>query len=93
MTAKEKAIKELKTIPNIGPKVSEKLYRVGIKKVSDLKARDPEEIYVKCCGDVGYQIDRCFLYVIRQAVYFASTKNPDPELLQWNLWSDENLKR
>ncbi len=92
MIEKEKAIKDLKTIPSVGLKIAEKFYSVGIKKVSDLKDRDPEEIYVKCCGAEGYQIDRCFLYVIRQAVYFASTKNPDPELLQWNLWSDKNLK-
>jgi hypothetical protein len=93
MTDKERAIKELKTIPNIGPRIADKFFNIGIKKVSDLKDRDPEEIYVKCCGAEGYQIDRCFLYVIRQAVYFASTKNPDPALLQWNIWSDKNQQR
>jgi len=91
MSKKEKSIKELKSIPNIGPRIAEKFYNIGLKKVSDLKDRNPEEIYLRCCAAEGYQIDRCLLYVIRQAVYFASTKNPDPALLQWNLWSDENL--
>ncbi len=93
MTDKEKIIKELETIPWIGNASSARLYEVGVRKISDLKDADPEHIYLKSCAKAGERIDRCWLYVIRCAVYFASTKNPDPNLLQWNFWSDKNMKR
>lgn len=92
MTDKEKTIKELETIPWIGKASSERLYEVGIRKVSDLKNADSEEIYMESCAKAGERIDRCWLYVIRCAVYYASTKNPNPAMLQWNFWSDKNQK-
>lgn len=32
--------------------------------------------------------DRCVLYVFRCAVYYASTPQPEPELLRWWNWKD-----
>lgn len=93
MTDKEKILKGLRTIPWIGKKSANYLYDVGIRKVSDLKNADPEGVYAKSCLKRGEQIDRCWLYVIRCAVYYASTKNPNPAMLKWNFWSDKNQKR
>jgi hypothetical protein len=90
MTDKEKTIKELMTIPSIGKSISSKLYAIGIRKISDLKNKDPEEIFFKCCAKDNEQHCRCFLYTIRCAVYYASTKNPDPALLRWNSWGNKN---
>jgi len=89
---KEESIKELKTIPWIGKASSQYLYDIGIRKVTDLKNRDPEELYFKSCAQQGRQIDRCWLYVIRCAVYYASHEVHNPAMLKWNFWSDANLK-
>lgn len=90
MSSKYKSIKELMTIPSVGKSIANKFYGIGIKKISDLKDKDPEEIYFKCCAADNEQHCRCFLYTIRCAIYFASTKNPDPALLKWNRWGDKN---
>ena len=38
-------------------------------------------------------IDRCMLYVLRCAVYFASTPRPEPEKLLWWNWKDPRPAR
>jgi len=86
---KESSIKELMTIPSVGKSIANKFYNIGITKISDLKNRNPEEIYFKCCAYDGEKHCRCFLYVVRCAVYFASTKNPNPDKLRWNAWGDK----
>jgi hypothetical protein len=86
---KESSIKELMTIPSVGRSIANKFYNIGITKISDLKNRNPEEIYFKCCAYDGEKHCRCFLYVIRCAVYFASTKTPNPDKLRWNAWCDK----
>ena len=89
MAKKDKSIKELMTIPSVGKSIANKLYGIGVHKISDLKDRDPEEIFIKCCAKDNEQHCRCFLYAIRCAIYFASTKNPNPEKLFWNYWKDK----
>jgi hypothetical protein len=79
---------ELQTIPGVGPSIAQDLHRLGIRKVSDLRGRDPEMMYLQSCNKAGKQIDRCLLYVYRCAVYFASTARPDPERLKWWNWKD-----
>ena len=86
---KDESIKELKTIPSIGKNLAEDLYNIGIRKISDLKDKDPEELYFKSCAHDGQQHCRCVLYVYKCAVYFANTKNPNPEKLRWNYWKDK----
>lgn len=82
-------LKDLQTIPGIGKNIAQDFWNIGIKKVSDLKGKDPEKLYLKLCAKQGYQIDRCVLYVCRCAVYFAQTKNPKPEKLKWWNWKDK----
>ena len=82
-------LKELQTIPGVGKSISQILWNIGIEKVSDLKGKDPEELYFRICVDQGYQVDRCVLYVCRSSVYFADNKNPDPEKLKWWNWKDK----
>ena len=82
-------LKELQTIPGVGKSISQILWNIGIENVSDLKGKDPEELYLRICADQGYQVDRCVLYVCRSSVYFAENKNPDPEKLKWWNWKDK----
>ncbi|MBA1341407.1 MAG: hypothetical protein C5S40_04640 [ANME-2 cluster archaeon] len=82
-------LKELQTIPGVGKSISQTFWNIGIEKVSDLKGKDPEELYFRICVDQGCQVDRCVLYVCRSSVYFADNKNPDPEKLKWWNWKDK----
>ncbi|MEJ0021824.1 MAG: helix-hairpin-helix domain-containing protein [Candidatus Doudnabacteria bacterium] len=83
-------LKELLVIPGIGKSIAQDLFDLGIRKVSDLKGKDPEKLYKDFCYLQGQQIDRCLLYVFRGAVYFASHKTHDPEKLKWWNWKDQN---
>ena len=88
LTEEQKILKELQVIPGVGKSIARDLYDLGIRKVADLKERDPEQMYLHSCEQVGMQIDRCLLYVYRCAVYFASEPEHDPELLKWWNWKD-----
>ena len=84
----ENVLKKLQIIPGIGPKLSKEFFDIGVKSVSDLKGKDPEKLYLKICAKRGRKIDPCVLYVCRSSVYFAETKNPNPEKLKWWKWKD-----
>jgi len=83
---RQSALKQLQTIPGIGKSIAVDLYELGIRKVSDLKGKNPEKLYLKRCRQQGVRIDPCLLYTFRCAVYFASHKHHDPELLKWWNW-------
>jgi hypothetical protein len=78
----------LTEVPGVGPSIAENLWALGIRAVSDLKGRDPEELYRALCEYEGVLVDRCALYVFRCAVYYASEPVHDPERLKWWNWKD-----
>ena len=84
----EKVLKELQIIPGVGKSIAQDLYEIGIRKVGDLKNKNPQRLYDDICYKQGQKIDRCMLYVMRGAVYFASQKSHDPEKLKWWNWKD-----
>lgn len=86
---KSQILKELQTIPGVGKSISEDLFNIGITSIKDIAQEKPEVLYEKCCIRQGVQIDRCLLYVFRCAVYFASHKTHNPELLKWWNWKDK----
>jgi hypothetical protein len=79
---------ELEVIPGIGRNMVTHLNKLGIFKVSDLLGKSPEVLYQLEEDMEGTHIDRCVLYVYRCAVYYAETKNPEPEKLKWWKWKD-----
>lgn len=79
---------DLKTIPGVGPNMEEHLRAIGIACVEDLVGADPEELFARDCIVHGGSVDRCCLYVYREAVYFAETEVPDPDKLKWWAWKD-----
>lgn len=79
----------LQAIPGVGPAMARDLMDLGVHRISQLKDRDPEKLFDQLCTIRGYQVDKCVLYVFRCAIYFASTGNPDPELLQWWNWKNK----
>ena len=79
---------ELQRIPGIGPRMEEDLVDLGIRRIRDLEDRDPAEMFEALRELRGTYLDRCVLYVFRCAVYFAETREPEPELLDWWNWKD-----
>lgn len=88
LTKTENAVKQLCTIPSIGPKVGMMLVEIGIREVADLRGRDPQQLYKAICRTRNETLDRCVLYHFRCAVYFAEHKTHKPELLKWWAWKD-----
>lgn len=81
-------LKELQQIPGIGPSIAQDLLNIGITKIADLKGANPQGLYDRICAFQGQQIDRCVLYTMRCAVYFATNKKHNPEKLKWWNWKD-----
>ncbi len=81
---------ELEQIPGVGKSIAEDLHHIGITSVDQLRGKDPEQLYRKLCDFKASPVDRCMLYVLRCAVYYASNSDPDPELLKWWNWKDED---
>jgi hypothetical protein len=88
MVMKAIVLKEFQTIPGVGKSVAGDFWNLGLRKIADLKRQDPQKLYDALCEFQGVKGDRCMLYVMRCAVYFASTKKPKPDLLKWWNWKD-----
>jgi len=82
------ALKDFRRIPGVGKSIAVDLWNLGLRSVADLRGRAPETLYADFEALVGHHVDRCMLYVLRCAVYFAETPRPDPERLKWWNWKD-----
>ena len=91
MPEKDKALKELQTIPGVGKKLAQSFWQIGITKVKDFSKRSPEGLYNKLCAYYGFELDRCVLYICRSAVYFASSQQPDLMKSKWWYWKDKKV--
>jgi len=87
---KKKSVFEI--IPGVGKSISRDFLDLGYRSVQELKTENPEQMYTKLCSLRGQNIDRCVLYVFREAVYFSNSVKPESELLKWWNWKDNNLK-
>ncbi len=81
---------ELEQIPGVGKSIAQDLRHLGITSIDELKGKDPEQLYRRLCDFKASPVDRCMLYVLRCAVYYASNSDPDPELLKWWNWKDRD---
>ena len=59
-----------------------------MRSIADLRGASPDDLYDRICLYEGAPVDRCMLYVMRCAVYFASNTIHDPERLKWWRWKD-----
>lgn len=82
---------DLQSIPGIGPSMAQDLRDLGYYKVEDLSGQNPELMFQQLRLMHGANIDRCVLYVFRCAVYYATEKEHEPELLKWWAWQDRTL--
>lgn len=83
-----KVLGDLRRIPGVGKAIALDLWNLGLRSVDDLRGRDPADLYARLEALAGTHVDRCMLYVLRCAVYFAETADPDPERLKWWNWKD-----
>jgi len=88
MPAAPETIKELTVIPGVGKSIANDLVKIGILRIEDLKGKNPEELFYRSNVLAGRVQDRCLLYVIRCAVYFAEGGR-DREKLKWWNWKDK----
>ena len=88
--ADPRVLQALQAIPGVGKSVSLDLWNLGIRSIEDLRGQDAQELYDRLCTMQQAKIDRCMLYTLRCAVYFASTEERDPELLKWWNWKNRN---
>jgi hypothetical protein len=89
---RNKALKELQSIPGVGKCIAEDLWNMGFRSSADLKGLDPDKMYLDFQKIQVGPVDRCMLYVFRCAVYYVSEKDHDPELLKWWNWKDRKLQ-
>ena len=81
-------LKLFQEIPGVGKTIAQDFLNIGLCSMDDLKTADPEELYMRLCAFQEQKVDRCMLYVLRCAVYYASHTKHDPELLKWWNWKD-----
>ncbi|MCW1930079.1 MAG: helix-hairpin-helix domain-containing protein [Candidatus Kerfeldbacteria bacterium] len=75
---------QLEHIPGIGKSLAEDLRAIGIQRTSDLRGKNPEELYKRSNEYAGVVQDPCVLYTFRCAVYFANGGREKKKLLWWN---------
>ncbi|HEX8245059.1 MAG TPA: helix-hairpin-helix domain-containing protein [Longimicrobium sp.] len=81
-------LKDFRRIPGVGKSIALDLWDLGLRRVDELRGADPQALYDHLCRLRGMHIDRCMLYVLRCAVYFASEREHEPEKLLWWNWKD-----
>ena len=79
----------LTEIPNVGPKVADKLRRLDVHDAADLRGRDPHELFERLCALDGRRHDPCLLDTFVAAVDFADGGPPRP----WWEYSRERKER
>ena len=87
---KQLSTKSLERIPGVGKKIAQEMQNIGIRSIDQLKDKNPQKLYEKLCEVKASPPDRCLLYVLRCAVYYASNTERDPKLLKWWNWKDKN---
>lgn len=81
---------DLRLIPGVGESIEKDLQNIGINQISDLKGKNPEDLYMRHNDVKGFTDDKCLLYVFRLAVYFANNEAHEAEKLKWWYWKDKN---
>ena len=86
---KTTGLQELEQIPGVGKTIAQSMRDIGIGSVNDLRGRSAEQLYERLCEFKASPVDRCMLYVLRCAIYYASNTEHDPEMLKWQNWKDK----
>jgi hypothetical protein len=66
-------LRELQTLPNIGPAGARDLVLLGIGSAADLKGRTADELYDALCAKTGLSQDPCVWDTFASVIHFAET--------------------
>jgi hypothetical protein len=66
-TGKSEDIKRLQTLKNIGPKMAEKLYILGIRTPEQIRKSNPDKLFERLKA-IDAKVDPCELYAFRGAI-------------------------
>ncbi|MHC4657480.1 MAG: helix-hairpin-helix domain-containing protein [Planctomycetota bacterium] len=86
---KQSTLTKLEEIPGVGKSIAQDLRDIGIRSVNELKGKKADQLYKKLCDFKASPVDKCMLYVIRCAIYYASNTDHNPGLLKWWNWKDK----
>lgn len=86
---KEIILKEFQTLPSVGKAVALDLWNIGIRNISDLKGKNPMELYERLNYITGMKHDICMLYSFRCMVYYVNEAQHDKQKLNWWYWKDK----
>lgn len=79
---------DLQQVPGIGAKKEKLLTELGYSSLSELKAADADELYLRDCVKEGWKLDKCVLYAFRCAVAYANDPAPDSSRYRWWYFAD-----
>lgn len=78
---------DLRGIPGVGESIAWELNDLGLLRVEQLRGQDAEALHARMMAEQGTDFQRCALYVVRFAIYFAEG-GLEPERLLWRNWKD-----
>lgn len=61
---REAALRDLRSMVNIGKRMSEVLYSLGVRSAKQMMRENPERLYARLVKRDG-KVDRCVLYTFR----------------------------
>lgn len=68
----------LEDIPNIGPRMADRLRKIGIQRPSQLRGKDPRRMYLDLCEKTSSRQDPCVMDIFISAVRFVETGRGRP---------------
>jgi hypothetical protein len=72
LTDEDETIAKLRMVPSVSEKCAKGLFLLGIREVSDLKGKDPNDLYSKLRERKDFYAEPCMLNMIKIAVGFAN---------------------
>jgi len=78
--AKEQAaiLKELQNLPNVGPATAQDLAMLGITEPTQLKHRDPDQMFEELCAKSGRKGDPCMRDVFESIIAYSNGAQAQP---------------
>ncbi|HLJ90001.1 MAG TPA: helix-hairpin-helix domain-containing protein [Candidatus Angelobacter sp.] len=83
--------RQLIDLDGVGPATVADLHLLGVRSVTELAAKDGDELYQRLCNVTGVQHDICCLDVFQCAI--AQARDPELSAEQRNWWYWTELRK
>lgn len=71
-------LRQLTTMPNVGPAIARRLLQLGFTSPAGLRGQDPGDLFLRCSALASGPEDPCLLDTLRAAVDAANGEPPRP---------------